>query len=57
MRDAETHCGEGISQARVWTADELVALLGASPLTTITLLTVMRARETFDGEVVEVRHR
>jgi hypothetical protein len=56
-RDAEALCREGIGRARIWTAGELTGLLSASPLTTAVLLTVMRAREMFAGEVVEVRLR
>lgn len=55
VRDAEALCREGISRHRCWTAGELTGLLSASPLTTAVLLTVMRAREMFAGEVVEVR--
>jgi hypothetical protein len=56
-RDAEALCREGIGRARIWTAGELTGLLSASPLTTAALLTVMRAREMFAGEVVEARPR
>ena len=57
LRDAEALCAGGVAQARVWTARELRTLLGASSLTTDALLTVMQAREAFDGEVTEVRRR
>jgi hypothetical protein len=55
LRDAEALCAGGVAQARVWTARELRALLGASSLTTDALLTVMQARKAFNGKVIEVR--
>jgi hypothetical protein len=57
IRNAEALCCEGIARPRVWTADELLSLLTAAPLTTGVLATVMRARGAFDGQVVEVRRR
>src|SRR5215467_9636034 len=41
LRDAEVLCAGGVARARVWTANELNALLGASPLTRDALVTVM----------------
>ncbi len=55
VRDVETLCADGIARHRCWTAGELIGFLTASPLTTEALLTVMRARAIFGGEVVEVR--
>lgn len=57
LRDAEALCASGVARARIWTTSELNGLLGASTVTTSDLLTVMRAREAFDGEVIEVRRR
>jgi hypothetical protein len=57
VRHAETLHREEIARHRIWTAGELIELLRAPGLTTEALLTIMRAREAFDGEVVEVRCR
>jgi hypothetical protein len=57
VRHAEALCRAGVARERLWTATELVGLLSASPLATEALLTVMRARAMFGGEVVEVRRR
>lgn len=57
VRDVEAFSREGVARARVWTAGELIQLLRAPGLTTEALLTIMRAREAFGGEVVEVRCR
>lgn len=57
VRHAEALYREGVARTRVWTAGELLSLLTAAPLTPGALATVMRARDAFDGEVVEVRPR
>ncbi len=46
---------EGVDRARVWTASELLALLGVLAWTPEALRVVMVARGEFGGEVVAVR--
>lgn len=57
VRHAEALHREEIARHRIWTAGELIELLRVPGLTTEALLTIMRAREAFGGEVVEVRCR
>jgi len=53
VRHAEALWREGIARERVWTAGELIALLGADGWTPEGLQVVMIARREFAGEVVK----
>ena len=57
VRNAEALWREGKGRERIWTADELLALLQVSGLTAEALRVITVARREFDGEIVEVRQR
>ena len=55
VRNAEALWREGKGRERIWTADELLALLQVSGLTAEALRVITVARREVDGELVEVR--
>jgi hypothetical protein len=57
VRHAEALREEGVTRERVWTASELLSLLGGAPWTAETLRLVMITRREFDGEVVAAHPR
>jgi len=57
LRHAEALWREGIAPERLWTASELIALLGGAPWTPGALRVVMVTRREFAGEVVATRQR
>ena len=57
VRHAEALREEGIMRERVWTASEVLSVLGGAPWTAEALRVVMIIRREFDGEVVAAHRR
>jgi len=55
--DADRLGGEGVSRGRVWTAQELSALLALTDLTPEIAQRLAVAKRAIDGDIVEVRQR